>query len=93
MQRVLGMRAGLQCGFVKGLRFDGPDHQRGVGERGVRLRLRVQTKLAGKLVALLGPGFDHLNLSAAHALTKQPADDGAGHVAAADESNALLIGV
>ena len=73
--------------FAEGLGLDGPDDQAGAFQRRHRLFADGDLELLGQPGALLGKRLDHLDLAGGQAALEQPADDGAGHVAAADEGD------
>jgi hypothetical protein len=79
-------RAGLCRGFEV-LRLDGPDDDVGHLERGSRRRPRGDAELADQ--AAPGPfaRIDDDDRGGGAAGLEQPADEGLGHVAAADEDD------
>ena len=84
---MLGVGAGLRGGVAEGLGFDGPHHQRAAGQRGAGGFLGGDAELLLQAFAGLGPGLDDLDAAGVQALVDQAANDGAGHVAAADEGD------
>ena len=58
------------------------------GQRGARRVVHADAELPRQRLALRLEGFDHLDRRRGAAGLEQAADDGAGHVAAADECNA-----
>jgi hypothetical protein len=79
----------LRGGVLEGLGLDGPDHDARALQRRAGLGLRLDAVVLAQRLARLGPGLDHLDLAGRQALVDQPANDGAGHVAAADEGDVL----
>ena len=67
------------------LRLDGPDDGAGAAEALVARGLRRHAEFGGELAALRLVRLHHPHLPGGRAGAQQPADDGAGHVAAADE--------
>jgi len=85
VQRLQGV--GLdRCGrFAEDLGLDGPHHQTGLRQRRAGGGQGGDAKVPLQFGGGLGKGFDHGDVLGLHALADQAADDGAGHVAAADE--------
>jgi hypothetical protein len=75
----------------EGLGLDGPDHQAAARfSAAPASAARSMPNCASRRTGLF-PGLDHLDLAGGHALADQPADDGAGHVAAADEGDGAVV--
>ena len=85
MQGRTCVRLCLVRSFLKDLRFDRPHDHLGRLQKNTWLRLRADAEFAGQPVARLGEGFDHVQLIDRMALRDKALDDGAGHVAPADE--------
>ena len=83
------MVAHRRGGLFEGLGFDRPDDQVCAGQKGAGFGLRLQAEIGCQPGASVCPGFDHIDVCGRKPLAEQPADDGAGHIAAADECNAL----
>ncbi|MNV43615.1 hypothetical protein D3C71_1353320 [compost metagenome] len=87
VQGLLRVSFCLRGGIFEGLGLDGPHHDAGALQGRARFRLGFDPVVLLQRSARIGPGFDHLDLAGRVALADQPADDGAGHVAAADEGD------
>jgi hypothetical protein len=75
----------VRRGFLEGLGFDGPDHQQRASQRSRRVLLCADAELRGQLLARRRKRLHYFDVVGRHALADQPADDGTGHVAAANE--------
>ncbi len=84
------MRADGRGGVLEELRLDGPHDERGLRERRVGRRDGPDAVRAAQPLALFAEGLDDHDRCAAAPAGDKPADDGAGHVAAADECQELF---
>jgi len=87
------MRAGLPGSFPESLRLDGPDDQAGASQRRIGRGAYGHLELLRKSGLLFGKRLDHLNLAGGHTAFEQPANDGAGHVAATYEGDVFNVAV
>ena len=90
MQRLPRMRSHRRGRLRQHLGLDGPDHQRGLRQRGPRRFGVWQRSHAQPLAQSLRLGrlrLNHGDVRRRRALAQQPARNGAGHVAAADKNN------
>ena len=78
-----------QRGCLESLWLHRPYHQGGIGQKCTCLRVGLHAKAGLQLVAGLVKRLHHVNLFRGQALFDQAADDGAGHVASADECDAF----
>ena len=87
--KMPGMGCHGHGGLLEHLGLDRPDHQlrRRQGSAGLRQHGHAQVLLQSG--GGIGKGFDHGDLRSRQALADQPADDGAGHVAATNECDVL----
>ena len=92
VQGFLCMGSHGQRGLAEGLRLDRPNDHGGLLQKSTGRGLRAHTVAGLQLVPGLGKGLHHLNLARCISLADQAADDGAGHVAAADKCNSLAHG-
>ena len=81
--------------FAEGLGFDGPDDEAGTLQASVGAFADADLELLRQPHPLFGERLDDLNLAGRQAAFDEAANDGTGHVAAADEGNvrALFAGI
>ncbi|MNS97076.1 hypothetical protein D3C72_1313990 [compost metagenome] len=92
VQGVAGEGCDRSGRILEGLRFDRPDHDLRTGQHAVRRRQRSNAKLLQQHGALGLIGLYHHDAFCGHALADQAADDGTGHITAADEGNGRELG-
>ena len=90
MQGAPRVRFNLPSGFLENLWFDSPDHQVDTVQKGTCSRLCGDAKAGVQLVAGGRKGLHYVNVRRSHALADEAANDGAGHIAAADKCDALV---
>ncbi|MPM69329.1 hypothetical protein SDC9_116274 [bioreactor metagenome] len=83
------VREGACCGrcLFEGLGLDGPDHESRLTKRIGGCGQCLDAEVLAQIGASFLPRLHHQNLRRGNALRDQAADDGAGHVAAADEGD------
>ena len=83
----MGVGLGL-CGRVpEGLGLDRPHHDACTLQRRARFGQGVNAVVGAQRRARLRPGLHHIHQAGGMPLLDQPANDGAGHVAASNESD------
>ena len=92
VQGMAGVGDGGSGRVLEGLGLDGPDHQFCGLQRSGCGRQRVDTEFGFQRIAGCLERLDHGDAGSGQALGKQAADEGTGHVAAADEGDGRGMG-
>ena len=91
MQRLVSVRGNRCCGLFKNLWLDGPNDHIAVDQLSAGAGDHFDTQFPLKFGRCIGKGFKHADLCRRQPLFEQTAQNGAGHVAAANEGQPCLF--